>query len=136
MIIFIENINHNADSPDEAKELLKLKSELLAAMNGSNKMSFIHTDRDVSLLLKAVRAHKDSKVLAAPQVLCLENKTAEISVMSNETYYIVGYTEPNGPSEKPQPILERVEEGIKLSLKPKLVPNNNIEMDFKIETSP
>ncbi|MBC8471711.1 MAG: M48 family metalloprotease [Planctomycetes bacterium] len=128
---FIENINHNADSPDEAKELLKLKSELLAAVDGSNKISFIHSDRDVSLLLKAVMAHKDSKVIATPQVTCLEGKRADIAVMNNETYYIVGYTEPNSPSEKPQPKLEKVEEGIELSLWPKLTPKKYIDMQFE-----
>jgi len=132
---FIQNINHNADSPDEAKDLLELKTKLLAAVDGSNKLSFIHPDRNVSLLLKAVRAHKDSKVLAAPQVLCLEDKTAEIKVMSNETYYIVDYTEPNNPSEKPQPILERVEESIALSLRPKLSENKNIDMQLESEIS-
>ncbi|MBA7479039.1 Type 3 secretion system secretin [subsurface metagenome] len=134
---FIENINHNADSPDEAKELFKLKSELLAAVDGSNKLSFsfIPPERNVSLLLKAVRAHKDSKVLAAPQVICLEDKTAKIEVMNNETYYIVGYTEPNSPSEKPQPKLEKVEEGIALSLRPNLTPNNNIDMQFEFQIS-
>ena len=128
---FIQNINHNADSPDEAKELLKLKSKLLAAKTQCPTLN----DKNISLLLKAVRAHKDSKVLATPDVICLEDKTAEISVMSKEYYYITGYTEPNDPSEKPQPKLEKVEEGISLSLKPKLTPNNNIEMDFKIETA-
>ncbi len=132
---FLENINHNADSADEAKELLKLKSELLAAADGSNQMSFIPPEHDVNLLLKAVRAHKDSEILASPQVLCLEDKTAEINVMNFETYYIAGYTEPNDPSEKPQPILERVEEGISMSLKPSLTPNKNIDMQFESEVT-
>ncbi|NQT01467.1 MAG: M48 family metalloprotease [Planctomycetes bacterium] len=128
---FIENINHNADSPDEAKELFKLKSELLVAKTSCPTLN----DKNISLLLKAVRAHKDSKILAAPQVICWEDKRADIAVMSREYYHIKGYTEPNNPPEKFQEWLDKVEEGIKLSLKPKLVPNNNIEMDFKIEIS-
>ncbi|MHC4537020.1 MAG: secretin N-terminal domain-containing protein, partial [Planctomycetota bacterium] len=128
---FIENINHNADSQDEAKELFELKSELLEVVDGSNKLSFIPPERNLNLLLKAVRAHKDSKVIAAPQVTCLEDKTAKIEVMNNETYYIVDYTEPNHPSEKPQPILEKVEEGIVLSLKPNLTPDKKIIMQFE-----
>ncbi len=132
---FIENINHNADSPDEAKELLKLKPELLAAVDGPDKLSFIPPDRNVSLLLKAVRAHKDSKVLATQDVICREDTTAEIAVMTKEYYYIKDYTEPNKPSEKLQQKPDRVEEGVTLSLKPKLVPNHNIKIDFEIETS-
>jgi len=128
---FLQNLNHNADSPDEATELLKLKSELLAAVDGPNKLSFIPPDRNINLLFKAVRAHKDSTVLAAPHVLCLEDKTAKIEVVNNETYYIVGYTEPNSPSEKPQPIVEKAEEGITLSLRPNLTSNKNIDMQFE-----
>ena len=128
---FIENINHNADSPDEAKDLLKLKSKLLVAKTQYPTLN----DKNISLLLKAVRAHKDSKILAAPQVLCREDKRADIAVMSREYYHLKGYTEPNNPPEKFQEGLDKVEEGIKLSLKPKLVLNNNIEMDFKMETS-
>jgi len=92
---FIENIDHNADSPDEAKELLKLKTELLAAVDGSNKLSFIPPERNVSLLLKAVRAHKDSKVLSSPQLICQENKTAEIKVINREYYLCLLYTSPS-----------------------------------------
>ncbi|MCP4261002.1 MAG: M48 family metalloprotease [Planctomycetes bacterium] len=140
---FLQNINNNADSPDEAKELLKLKSELLAAMDESKaqnptlddrKANIFHSilnDRNVNLLLK----HKDSKVLAAPHIKCVEDKTAEINVMNKETDYIVGYTEPSSPSEKPQPKFYSVKEGIFLSVKPKLTENKNIVMQFQSEIS-
>ena len=130
---FIENINHNADSTDEAKELFKLKSELLAAVDGSETQSFILDENNVSLLLKAVRAHKDSKVLASPQVICQEDKTAQIKVLNNETYYMRSYFEPNRPSEKSEPKVEKIEEGITISLKPKLTPNKNIDMQLELE---
>ncbi|MCP4611928.1 MAG: M48 family metalloprotease [Planctomycetes bacterium] len=129
---FIKNINHNADSPDEAKDLLKLKSELLAAVDGSNRSVSILPERNVYLLLKAVKAHKDSKVIATPHVICQEDKTADIR-MSSATHYISGYIEPNTPSEEPQPKFDKAEEGITMSLKPKLTPNKNIDMQFNLE---
>ncbi|MHC4241158.1 MAG: secretin N-terminal domain-containing protein [Planctomycetota bacterium] len=128
---FIENINHNA-APEEAKELLKLKSELFAAVDGSNKSTFIPPERYVSLLLKAVRVHKDSKAVATPQVICQEDKTADIRIFKSINF-ISGYTEPNRPSEKPQPKFDKIEDGISLSVKPKLTPNKNIDMEFELE---
>ncbi len=129
---FIENINHNADSPDEAKELFKLKSEVLAASDGSKTQSLILDDLNVNLLLRAVQAHKDAKVLAVPQVICREGKAAKISVV-NVIPFFTGYTEPNNPSEKPEPKFDQVEEGITMSVKPKLTPNKNIDMEFELE---
>jgi beta-lactamase regulating signal transducer with metallopeptidase domain/type II secretory pathway component GspD/PulD (secretin) len=132
---FIQNINLNADSSDQARELIKLIPVLVDAMDGHNKLSFIPPEYNINLILKALLAHKDSKIIANPQVLAREGKTAEISIMSNEIFYPFDYTEPNSPSEKPEPIFKSVEEGIKLALKPKLTPNKNIDMEFELELS-
>jgi len=130
---FLQNIGLDANSPDEAKDLLRLKSEVLAASDGSKTQSLILDDLNVNLLLRAVQAHKDAKVLAVPQVICREGKTAKIRILDNETYYVTGYTEPNNPSEKPEPKFDKVEEGISLSVKPKLTPNKYIDMQFELE---
>ncbi len=129
---FLQNIGLNTNSPDEAKALFKLKSEMLAASDGSKTQSLILDERNVSLLLKAVRAHKDSKVLAAPQVICLEGKSAQIKVVKVIPFF-TGYTEPNNPSEKPQPKFDYVEEGITMSLRPKLTQKKYIDMEFELE---
>ncbi|MFB0552622.1 MAG: M56 family metallopeptidase [Phycisphaerae bacterium] len=130
---FLQNIGRDANSPDEAKALLRLRSELLAASDGSKTKSFILDDSKVKLLNGAVQAHKDSRVLAAPQILTREGKTAEIRVLNKETYYVSGYTEPNRPSKEPQPKIDKVEEGISLSVKPRLTPNKNIDLVFELE---
>ncbi len=129
----LQSIGLDTDSPDKAQALLRLKSELLEASDGSQTQSLILDDLKVSLLLEAVHAHKNSGVLAAPQVLTREGKTAEIIITNNETYYVSGYSEPNRFSEKPQPKIDKVEEGISLSLKPRLTPNKNIAIEFELE---
>jgi type II secretory pathway component GspD/PulD (secretin)/beta-lactamase regulating signal transducer with metallopeptidase domain len=130
---FIRSIGRDADSPEKAQALLRLKSELLEASDSSKTQSVILDDLKVSLLLGAARASKDSGVLAAPQVLTREGKTAEIGFHNNETYYISGYSEPNRPSDKPQPKIDKVEEGISLTVKPRLTPNKNIDIEFELE---
>ncbi|HUU20799.1 MAG TPA: M56 family metallopeptidase [Sedimentisphaerales bacterium] len=130
---FFLSIGLNADSPDEAKDLLILKSKILAASDGSKTQSLIIDDTEVNLLLQAVQAHKDSQVLAAPQILTHEGKTAKIIIPDIETYYVSGYNEPNQPSDKPEPKIDKVEEGISLLVKPKLTPNKNIDIEFELE---
>ncbi|MGD8787546.1 MAG: hypothetical protein PVJ60_09000, partial [Phycisphaerales bacterium] len=129
---FLKSIGSNASSPDEAKELSKLKSELLKAYNDSKCL--ILDDLQVSLLLGAVKAQGGSVRLAVPQIMAKEGKTAEIGSCLNEYFYIPGYIEPNNPSDKPKPEkLAKVEEGFFLSLIPKLTPDKNIDMEFELE---
>ncbi|MGD2093933.1 MAG: M56 family metallopeptidase [Phycisphaerales bacterium] len=129
---FLKSIGSNASSPDEAKELSKLKSELLKAHNDSKCL--ILDDLQVSLLLGAVKAQGGSVRLAVPQIMAKEGKTAEIGSCLNEYFYIPGYTEPNNPSDEPKPRkLAKVEEGFFLSLIPKLTPDKNIDMEFELE---
>ena len=130
---FLKNINLEVDTWDIAQS--NLTPEKLKSMDFSKTGSLILNDLDVNLLLSAVKNQDDSKILANPQVLTREGKTAEISITSNEFFCPVDYTEPNSPSEKPQPKFQRVEEGIKLSLIPYLTPNKNIDMEFELELS-
>ncbi|MBN1806320.1 MAG: M48 family metalloprotease [Sedimentisphaerales bacterium] len=91
-------------------------------------------DLHVNFLLKNVQADQDSKVLAAPQVLCREGTTAEISVMTDEQHLTIGYHEPNSPSEKPKPKVVKVDTGTNMWLTPKLTANNKmVDLDFKLE---
>jgi beta-lactamase regulating signal transducer with metallopeptidase domain len=129
---FLQDLSRNADSPDEAKGSLRLSPEALKSLHASETQNLILDEQNTNSLIASVRAHEDAKVLSAPQVMCLEDKTAQIRVLKTETY-ITGYTEPNRPSEKPQPRFDEVEKGISLSLKPKLTPDENVDMEFELE---
>ncbi len=129
---FLKSIGSKADSPNEDQELSKLKSELLKAHNDSKCL--ILNAPQVSLLLGVVKAQGDSVRPAALQVMTKEGKTAKIVCCYNEFFYKSGYIEPNNPSDEPKPRkLDKVEEGIFLSLIPKLTPNKNIDMEFELE---
>ncbi|MFZ2149403.1 MAG: hypothetical protein WAV28_19500, partial [Sedimentisphaerales bacterium] len=105
-----------------------------AAEPNAETYSLILDDLHISFLLKAVGAHKGVAILAAPQVLTREGRTAEIGILTEENYYISGYTEPNRPSDEPEPKKDMVEIGTRIWLKPELTPDNeNIKLDFKIE---
>jgi type II secretory pathway component GspD/PulD (secretin)/beta-lactamase regulating signal transducer with metallopeptidase domain len=129
---FLQNLSRNADFPDEATGFLRLSPEALKSLDVSKTQSLILDEQNTNSLIADVLAHEDAKVLSAPQVICQEDKTAQIKVLRTETY-ITGYTEPNRPSEKPQPKFDKVEKGISMSLKPKLTPNENVDMEFELE---
>jgi type II secretory pathway component GspD/PulD (secretin) len=129
---FLQDLSRNADSPDEAKGSLRLSPEALKSLHASETQNLILDEQNTNSLIASVRAHEDAKVLSAPQVMCQEDKTAQIRVLRTETY-ITGYTEPNRPSEKPQPKFDEVEKGISMSLKPKLTRDENVDMEFELE---
>jgi type II secretory pathway component GspD/PulD (secretin) len=92
-------------------------------------------DLQVHLLLRAVQAHKDSSVLAAPKVTALDGQTAALSVQTNVNY-ISGYLDSNLPSEAPMPKHELAYTGTQLQLLPKLTDDGaNIKLDISFEIS-
>jgi len=105
-----------------------------AAEPNSGTYSLILDELHISFLLKAVQAHQGSKMLVSPRVLLTrEGRTAEIGILTEE-YYVLGYTEPNGPSDKPVPKVDKVELGTRIWLKPELTPDSEkIKLDFKME---
>jgi len=131
---FLQSIGLDANSvhsSDAWSEHLVAES---AVEPNSGTYSLILDGLHISFLLKAVQAHKGAAILAAPQVLTREGKTAEINILTEENYCISGYTEPNRPSDKPEPKKDKVEIGTRIWLKPELTPDNeNIKLDFKME---
>ncbi|MHC4657984.1 MAG: hypothetical protein ACYS83_02250 [Planctomycetota bacterium] len=86
-------------------------------------------------LLRAMQAHRDSKVLTAPKVMVLEGERAYFRIHS-EDHYISCYTEPNSPSEKPEPKHDSIEIGMRVQLLVKLPDGgNNILLDVDFEIS-
>ena len=130
---FLQSIGLDANSvysSDAWSEHLVADS---AAEPNSETYSLILDELHIRFLLKAVQAHQGSKMLVSPRVLTREGTTASMAIMTEE-YYVLGYNEPNRPSDKPVPKLDKVELGTHLWLKPELTPDNqNIKLDFKME---
>jgi len=133
---FLKDIGLDANSIHDANAWSELTPGVIPASDDPNILGLILDDLNVNFLLGTVRAHKGkgARVLAAPQVLCQEGKTAEVRILQNESYYVSSYTEPNRPYDKPEPKVDKVEPGTRFWVTPKLTPDNeNIELDFKLE---
>jgi prepilin-type processing-associated H-X9-DG protein len=133
---FLQSIGLDANSvhsSDAWSEHLVADS---AAEPNSETYSLILDELHIRFLLKAVQAHQGSKMLVAPRVLRVltrEGTTATMAIMTEE-YFVIGYTEPNGPSDEPVPKLDKVEVGTRIWLKPELTPDKeNVRLDFKLE---
>jgi type II secretory pathway component GspD/PulD (secretin) len=86
--------------------------------------------------LNLLSQNDEATVIANPQVLAQDGKTADISVMTEEYYFMSGnqgqgqdffggfYSE-----------LEKIESGTKLSITPHIGDNNDITLDLAIEVS-
>ena len=132
---FLQSIGLDANSVSSSDAWSEHLVAKYAAEPNAETYSLILDDLHISFLLKAAQAHKGAKVLAAPQVLTHEGKTASIGIMT-ESYYVLGYTEPNDPSDKPEPKTDKVEIGTRIWLKPELTRDNEkIKLDFKMEFS-
>ena len=130
---FLQSIGLDANSVSSSDAWLEHLVADSAAEPNAETYSLILDELHISFFLKAIGAHKDAHVLVSPRVLTREGTTAEIGIMTEE-YYILGYTEPNRPSDKPIPKVDKVELGTRLWLKPELTPDNqNIKLDFKMD---
>ena len=75
------------------------------------------------------------KVLTSPKVRVFDGEDATFTVES-EVDYISGYTEPNFPSDEPEPKHDSVTKGTRIQLMPKIQPDNkNILLKFDLELS-
>ena len=75
------------------------------------------------------------KVLTSPKVRVFDGEDATLTVES-EVDYISGYTEPNFPSDEPDPKHDSVTKGTRIQLMPKIQPDNkNILLKFDLELS-
>jgi len=130
---FLKDIGLDADSVHTSGPWSEHLAAKYPAEPNSETFSLIIDDLHVTFLLRTVQDHHDSKALVAPRVMTREGTTASIGIMTEE-YYVLGYTEPNRPSDKPVPKLDKVKLGTHIWLKPELTPDNqNINLDFKME---
>ncbi len=120
---FLEDVGLDANSiqsDDVWSEHLVAESPALPI---SESYSLILDDLHVSFLIKAVQAHEDSKMLAAPKVTVLDGQEAAFSI-HRQVNYISGYSEPNRPSGEPIPERDSVNKGLQLQVTPKITPDN------------
>jgi len=130
---FLKDIGLDANSMSSSDAWSEHLVADSAAEPNSETYSLILDDLHISFLLKAVQAHKGATVLVAPRVMTREGTTASMAI-STESYYISGYNEPNRPSDKPVPKVDKVEQGTRIWLKPELTPDGeNVRLDFKLE---
>jgi hypothetical protein len=118
----LEDIGLDANSISNADGRFKPAIVESPASTISETYSFLLDDPNVSFLLKAVQANEDSAYLTSPKVTVLDGKEATFSI-HNQVSYISGYTEPNRPSDEPEPEQDSVTTGVNLQLTPKISPD-------------
>jgi len=130
---YLKNVGLDANTENFSDAWTRhLAAKYPAGPNGQPYGLFID-DLHVRFLLRAVQADHGSKALVTPRVLTRAGTTTEMAIMTEE-YYFKDYNEPNSPSDKLEPKLEKVELGTRIWLTPKLTKNNrNINLDLKLE---
>lgn len=92
-------------------------------------------DLQVTSLFQAIRKVKDAKMLTAPRATVMDNEMAQY-FMGQEVPSISGYTEPNNPAEKPEPIIDYKKIGTICELTPHVSPDKrNVLLEFELQIS-
>jgi len=132
---FLEDIGLDANSISNADGKFKPAIVESPASAISETYSLILDDPNVSFLLRATKAHEDSKVLTAPKVTVFDGKEAAFNI-HRQVNYISGYTEPNRPSGEPEPKRDFVNIGTWWKVNPKITADNkHILLDVAFELS-
>ena len=104
-----------------------------AAEPNSQPYRLILDELNASLLLKAIRAHEGTKMLAAPQVSAADGRQARMKAVRDE-YYFPTPSDPNDPSGRAKPKPEPIEVGMSVRLTPDaLADTTNVRLDFEWE---
>jgi hypothetical protein len=119
---FLEDVGLDANSIGNADGKFKPAIVESPASVFSETYSLILDDPNVSFLLRATQAHEDSKAITAPKVTVFDGEEATFSI-HKQVSYISGYTEPNRPSDEPEPKQDSVTTGVNLQLTPKISPD-------------
>ncbi len=131
---FLVDIGLDANSISNADSKFKPAIVESPASAISETYSLILDDLYVSFLLRATKAHEDSKVLTAPKVTVFDGKEADLRI-HRQVNYISGYTEPNRPSGEPEPKRDFVNIGTWWKVNPKITPDNKhllLDVDFEL----
>jgi len=136
---FLKDIGLDANSISDANAISDPNAwpepapVVLAPPDNLGTYRLILDDLQVAFLLKAIRAHKDAQILTSPRVTVLDGEKAEMFI-GQETDFVSGYSEPNRPSDKPTPRIEKLKTGTSICLKPQLTPDKkNLYLDFESE---
>jgi beta-lactamase regulating signal transducer with metallopeptidase domain len=132
---FLEDIGLDANSISNADGRFKSAIVESPASAISETYSFILDDLQVSFLVKATQAHTDATTLTAPKVTVFDGEEATISI-HKQVGYISGYTEPNQPSDEPEPKRDFVVTGTWWKVTPQISPDKKyIVMNVVFELS-
>jgi len=130
---FLKDIGLDANSISDPNSWPEPAPFVLSPPDNTGTCSLILDDLNVAFLLKAIRAHKDAQILTSPRVTVLDGEKAEIFI-GQETDFVSDYSEPNRPSDKPTPRIEKLKTGTSICLKPQLTPDKkNLYLDFESE---
>lgn len=136
---FLKDIGLDANSISDANAISDPNAwpepapVVLAPPDNLGTYRLILDDLQVAFLLKAIKAHKDAKILISPRVTVWDGEKAEMFI-GQETDFVSGYSEPNRPSDKPTPRIEKLKTGTSILLKPQLTPDKkNLYLDFESE---
>lgn len=102
--------------------LEKEKITLPSAKADPNYQNFLNAEQ-TDLLLRMTQAHREAKLLTAPKVTVFDGEEAALTVARNVVYFS-GYTEPNSPTDEPQPKHDSVTTGTWIQITPKIEPDN------------
>jgi len=130
---FLKDIGLDANSISDPNSWPEPAPFVLSPPDNLGTYSLILDDLNVAFLLKAIQAHKDAKILISPRVTVWDGEKAEMFI-GQETDFVSGYSEPNRPSDKPTPRIEKLKTGTSICLKPQLTPDKkNLYLDFESE---
>ncbi len=89
----------------------------------------------LSATLNLLSQNDEATIIANPQVLAQDGKMADISVMTEEYYFMTGNQGASQNSFSYYSELEKIESGTKLNITPHIGDNNDITLDLAIEVS-
>ncbi len=96
-------------------------------------MELILDDLGVSLLLKAVQAHKGAKIISAPQMMAMNGRESMMKIVRGE-YFFPTLGDPNDRSGKAKSKPESIKVGTSIRFTPNLMAGNeNVSLDFEWE---
>ena len=102
---------------------------LIAIGAGSNKIP------DIGLMLNALKADTDNRILATPSLMTTENKESTILIGQNVPFITGQYAGQQGEGATPFQTIKREDLGTILKLKPKIGKNGDIVMEIWQEIS-
>lgn len=102
--------------------------------SSSRGYGMILDDLQRSFVLRAIQAHKNSKMFVAPKVTVLNGEYASLSVLT-DTLYVSGLTEPNTTLGQFEQQVDFVNTGTTIQVLPKITSQGDILLELNLSLS-